>query len=258
MTAAKVISGAEHFFLPGNSIGILICHGFNGTPQSVRYLGENFAARGFTVFAPRLAGHGTNENEMETSHYRDWIQDVEAAYAELKKTCTKVFAIGQSMGGALVLDLATKVACDGILTINAALKVPEYEKYRNQSVPRFIPEGKPDIKAENVNEIAYDRVPTKAVNQLLDIMQHTSTRLQRITCPLMLFHSPDDHVVPDRCSHQIYETVMSDDKEMVSLDNSYHVASLDYDKDYIIEQTHRFIQKHTKQANSAPLTSLII
>ncbi|WP_285769424.1 alpha/beta fold hydrolase [Peribacillus sp. SI8-4] len=258
MRAAKVISGAEHFFFPGNSIGILICHGFNGTPQSVRYLGESLAARGFTVFAPRLAGHGTNETEMETSHYQQWTEGVAAAYAKLRKTCTNVFAIGQSMGGALVLDLAAKFACDGVLTINAALEVPEYEKYRNQSTPRFIPEGKPDIKADNVDEIVYDKVPTKAINQLLEIMQHTCLQLQKITCPLMLFHSPEDHVVPDRCSHQIYETVMSEDKEMVSLHNSYHVASLDHDKDYIIEQSHRFILKQIKQANSDPLTSLTI
>ncbi|WP_057915048.1 alpha/beta hydrolase [Peribacillus muralis] len=249
MTAAKVISGAEQFFIPGNSIGILICHGFNGTPQSVRYLGENFAAKGFTVFAPRLAGHGTDEAEMETSDYQQWIQDVEMAYAKLKQTCTNVFVIGQSMGGALVLDLATKVACDGILTINAALQVPEYEKYCNKTVPRFIPEGKPDIKAVDSKEIAYDRVPIKAVNQLLDIMKHTGAQLQKITCPLILFHSPEDHVVPDRCSHHIYETVLSDDKEMVSLDNSYHVASLDHDKDYIIERSYQFIQKHTKLTN---------
>ena len=139
--------------------------------------------KAYTVFAPRLAGHGTDEYEMETSHYQEWIQDVEMAYAKLKRTCTHVFAIGQSMGGALVLDLATKVACDGILTINAALQVPEYEIYRNQSVPRFIPEGKPDIKDDTAKEITYDQVPSKAINQLLDIMEHTSQKLDRRFVP---------------------------------------------------------------------------
>ncbi|SIS09122.1 alpha/beta hydrolase [Peribacillus simplex] len=248
MTAAMVIPGAESFFLPGNSIGILICHGFNGTPQSVRYLGEKFAAKGFTVFAPRLAGHGTDEYEMETSHYQEWIQDVEMAYAKLKRTCTHVFAIGQSMGGALVLDLATKVACDGILTINAALQVPEYEKYRNQSVPRFVPEGKPDIKDDTTKEITYDQVPAKAINQLLDIMEHTSQKLVDVSCPILIFHSPEDHVVPDSCSYQIYDAVMSGDKEMAPLENSYHVASLDHDKDHIIDRSYQFIQRLSKRA----------
>ncbi|MGW6302274.1 alpha/beta hydrolase [Peribacillus butanolivorans] len=251
MTAAKVIPGAESFFLPGNSIGILICHGFNGTPQSVRYLGDNLAAKGYTVYAPRLKGHGTDELDMETSHYQDWVHDVETAYAKLKQTCTYVFAIGQSMGGALVLDLATKVPCEGILTINAALQVPEYEIYRNQPVPRFIPEGEPDVKDDTVTEITYDQVPSKAINQLLDIMVHTSQQLENISCPILLFHSPEDHVVPARCSNQIYDTVLSLDKELIALENSYHVASLDYDKDQIIEQAYRFIQIHSKKASIA-------
>jgi carboxylesterase len=251
MTAAKAISGAESFFLPGNSIGILICHGFNGTPQSVRYLGAKFAAKGFTVYAPRLKGHGTDELELEISRYQDWIQDIETAYNKLKQTCTHVFAIGQSMGGALVLDLATKVPCDGILTINAALQVPDYEVYRNQSIPRFIPEGNPDIKDKRIEEITYEQVPSKAINQLLNLMEHTRRQLDNISCPILLFHSLEDHVVPARCSNHIYDTVASQNKELIALKNSYHVASLDYDKDKIIEHAFRFIDTYCKDATIA-------
>lgn len=251
MTAAKVIPGAESFFYPGNSIGILICHGFNGTPQSVRYIGESLAAKGFTVYAPRLQGHGTDEFEMEMTHYQDWIQNIETAYRKLKQTCTHVFAIGQSMGGTLVLDLATKVPCDGILTINAALQVPEYNVHRNQSAPRFIAEGAPDIKDNNTSEITYDRVPITAINQLLIIMEHTSKHLENISCPVLLFHSPEDHVVPAHCSNQIYNSVMSNSKKLISLENSYHVASLDYDKEKIVEHAYHFIKNSSKGATIA-------
>lgn len=251
MTAAKVIPGAESFFYPGNSIGILICHGFNGTPQSVRYIGESLATKGFTVYAPRLQGHGTDEFEMETTHYQEWIQNIEAAYRKLKQTCTHVFAIGQSMGGTLVLDLATKLPCDGILTINAALQVPEYRVYRNQSAPRFIAEGAPDIKDNNTSEITYDRVPITAINQLLSLMEHTSKHLENISCPVLLFHSPEDHVVPAHCSNQIYDSVTSHSKKLISLENSYHVASLDYDKEKIVEHAYHFIKNSSKGATIA-------
>lgn len=246
MTTRKVIPGAESFFISGNSIGILICHGFNGTPQSVRYLGDSLAAKGFTVYAPRLQGHGTDEFEMETTHYQEWIQNVETAYTKLKQTCTHVFVMGQSMGGALVLDLATKVPCDGVLTINAALQVPEYKIYTNQTLPRFIAEGAPDIKDKNTSEITYDRVPIKAVNQLLTIMDHTNHRLEKINCPVLLFHSPEDHVVPAQCSNHIFDSVRSQNKELIALENSYHVASLDYDKNKIVEHAYHFIKNHSK------------
>lgn len=252
MTAGKVIPGAESFFYPGNSIGILICHGFNGTPQSVRYIGESLAAKGFTVYAPRLQGHGTDEFEMETTHYQEWIQNIEAAYRKLKQTCTHIFAMGQSMGGTLVLDLATKLPCEGIITINAALEVPEYKIYRDHSAPRFITEGAPDIKDNNTSEITYDRVPIRTINQLLKIMDHTSQQLENISCPALLFHSPEDHVVPAQCTtNQICNSIMSHSKKLIPLENSYHVASLDYDKELIIEHAYHFIKENSKGSTIA-------
>lgn len=241
MNNANVIPGAESYLLKGNSIGILICHGFNGTPQSMEYLGRKFAEQGFTVYSFRLKGHGTHVDEMESCSCHDWIKDVENGYHLLKQTCSKVFVIGQSMGGALALDLAGKVDVEGVLTINAALKVPDYEHYRHLTVPRFIPDDKPDIKDPKAVEITYSKVPIHAINELLYLMDKVKQDLEKVSCPILLFHSPEDHVVPQQCSYEIYHFVSSKDKNMVSLNNSYHVASLDYDRDKIIEAAISFI-----------------
>lgn len=246
MNDTNVIPGAESYFLPGNAIGILICHGFNGTPQSMEYLAQKFAQQGFTIYSLRLSGHGTHVEEMESCSYQDWIQDVEDGYRLLKQTCSKVFVIGQSMGGALALDLAGKVECEGVLTINAALRVPDYEHYRHLSAPRFIPDETPDIKNPKAVEITYKQVPIKSINELLSLMDKVKTDLKKVTCPILLFHSPEDHVVPHQCSYEIYHFVSSKDKNMVSLTNSYHVASLDYDRDKIVEAAISFIKVRSK------------
>lgn len=251
MEEYNVLPGAENIFIQGNSIGILICHGFNGTPQSVKYLAEGFAKYGYTVYAPRLKGHGTSIHEMEKANYQDWITNLHEAYLLLKQTCRDIFVIGQSMGGALALDLATKEGLNGVLTINAALSVPEYEAVAHKSGPRFIAEGKPDIKDTSTTEITYDQVPLTAVLQLIDIMKLAKQGLSNITCPIKIFVSPEDHVVPAYCSYDIFDTVNSTEKELVSLDNSYHVASLDYDRDKIIQHTINFIQAHTKKVTVA-------
>ena len=251
MAESKVISGAEAIFLSGNSTGILISHGFNGTPQSVKYLAEEFAKYGYTVYAPRLKGHGTTIQEMEEATYQDWIADLQEAYLLLKQTCHHIFVIGQSMGGALALDLATKTVVDGVLTINAALSVPEYEALAHQSTPRYIAEGKPDIKDTEATEITYEQVPLKAVFQLLEMMKVAKQELTDVTCPVKIFVSPEDHVVPAHCSYNIFDSVNASERELVSLDHSYHVASLDYDKDKIIKHTIEFIQSHTQNTTVA-------
>ncbi|MBD1382304.1 alpha/beta hydrolase [Metabacillus arenae] len=240
----NVISGAEAFFYKGNHIGILICHGFNGTPQSVRFLGEQFANEGYTVLAPRLKGHGSSVEEFEGSCYEDWKEDLKQAYDKLAQHCSQIFVIGQSMGGTLSLDLASKLNnILGVITINAALEVPAYQAYQEKTSPRFIAEGEPDIKAKNVKEITHNQIPLASIKKLLALMGETKQRLGYITAPVLLFKSPEDHVVPAHCSDKIYNHVLSTHKEMVELNNSYHVASMDNDKQLIVQYTVQFIHK---------------
>lgn len=241
----KVITGAEAFFLKGNETGILLSHGFVGTPQSVREVGELLNRDGgFTVLAPRLTGHGTSIYELEEAKFTDWLGDLENAYLELKETCKDVFVIGQSMGGALCLQLAAKYPeIKGVVTINAALHVPAFDEYRNAQGPRFIPEGAPDIKDTAAHEITYDSVPLSAVHELQKILDLTIQRLDKVEIPVLTLTSEEDHVVPPSDSKYIIENVSSKNKGQIILKNSYHVASLDFDKEKIAQYSNRFIEK---------------
>lgn len=247
MKSTNVISGAESFLIEGNKTGILLCHGFNGTPQSVRYLGEKLANEGYTVQALRLTGHGSTVEEMENAKYEDWLNDLLAAYQSLKKQCDRVFVMGQSMGGALALQLAAKVKCDGLITINAALTVPEYEQLVKETPLKYIDENQPDIKDPQAIEITYDQVPLQAIHELIQTMKETKKQLPLVECPILLFHSIDDHVVPISSSYEIFEQVNSIEKIFISLKNSYHVASLDFDKDKIVNESIRFIQNQLEK-----------
>ena len=93
-----VIDGAESFYFKGNEVGILVSHGFMGTPQSVRYIGEKLVQYGYSVVAPRLKGHGTHYYDLENCTYEDWFQSLEREYLELKKRCTTIFVTGSVYG----------------------------------------------------------------------------------------------------------------------------------------------------------------
>lgn len=244
ITKATIMNGAESFFLKGNKIGIVLSHGFVGTPQSVREVGELLNQYGYTVLAPRLTGHGTSVSDFETAKHTEWLNDLENAYLTLKETCEEVFIIGQSMGGALSLQLAAiHPEIKGVVTINAALHVPAYDKYANASVPRFIPEDAPDIKDPSAEEITYESVPLNAVHELQKVLSKTIDGLRNVHNPVLALVSEDDHVVPPSDSKQIVAEVSSLTKARVLLKNSYHVASLDYDKKLIAYYSHVFITK---------------
>lgn len=240
-----VLEGAESFYYEGNEIGILITHGFLGTPQSVRFLGESFAKLGYTVFAPRLKGHGTHYKDMEKTSHEDWFAEAEKGYEFLKDRCTSVYAAGQSMGGALTLWLANKYPeIAGIVLINAALRVPCYEYLKGKTDPRYLDEGAPDIKKEDVEEITYGKVPVPSIFELQKIMERTPSLLPSIKTPVLGFKSIEDHVVPAECTDFILEKIGSAKKKAISLYNSYHVASMDHDKEKIVNITHEYIQQN--------------
>lgn len=244
----EVIPGADSFYIKGNEIGILLIHGFVGTPQSVKFVGTQLAEKGFTVYAPRLKGHGTHSKELEETIYTDWLTELEQAYYKLKAVCSHVFIAGQSMGGVLSLILANKVNPAGVITINAAFSVPGYELYKDAPDLEYVQEGKPDIKDDSVIEITYSAVPIHAIKQLLTLIEIGKEKLSRITSPILLFKSLEDHVVPHASTDYVYNTASSWYKQIVELTNSYHVATMDFDKFNIVDSTEDFIQKTVVEA----------
>ncbi|MGR9050472.1 alpha/beta hydrolase [Halobacillus faecis] len=241
----KVMHGAEEMRFEGNEVGILVSHGFTGTTQSMKPLVEAYARSGYTVSCPRLIGHGTTPEDMESSSHQDWVQSVEEAYNWLKERCSKIFVVGLSMGGTLALYMASEHRdIEGVIPINAAIDIPALENSQGMD-ERFIDAIGSDIKDPETVELAYDRTPVKSIGELVTLMGKVKDRLDEIHCPIMIFVSDEDHVVPPHNSEVIFESVFSEHKEIIHLENSYHVATLDHDKDMIIERTLEFFQMYT-------------
>jgi carboxylesterase len=239
-----VLQGAEPFYFEGNSVGILVSHGFTGSTQSMRPLGEAYAAAGYTVCGPRLKGHGTHYEDMEQTTYHDWIASVEEGFQWLKARCDKIFVTGLSMGGTLTLYMAEKYPeVRGIVLINSAIDIPAMEPVLQLEGTRFLDAIGSDIKKPGVVELAYQKTPVQSIKEILPFMKAVKEDLSRVSCPALIFVSDEDHVVPPDNSQTIYEKISSETKEISNLKESYHVATLDNDQKIIIDNTLAFIKK---------------
>ncbi len=235
-----VLPGAEPFSHDGDDVGVLLCHGFTGCPQSLRDWARAHAAAGHTVRLPRLPGHGTTWQEMDRTRWQDWYACVEEAFSELRSRCQSVVVGGLSMGGALALRLAQQHAegVTGIVLVNPAVKS---EDRRLAVLPllrhvvRSLPAVGNDIKKPGVVELAYDRVPPNALYSMLQGWKAVVADLSSVRQPVLLFRSPEDHVVPASSSALILERIDSTDVAEVLCGDSYHVATLDNDAPRIIE-----------------------
>lgn len=243
-----VLSGAEAFHIQGNQVGVLVQHGFTGTTQSMRELGEFLGNCGYTVYGPRLMGHGTHYEDMENTTFQDWIASTEEGYRILQETCKTIFVVGLSMGGTLAVHLAHRFpSTAGLVLINAViLTSPEIQQAAALTEPRFLDAIGSDIKAEGVVELAYERTPMKSLGELFQLLEQTRPKVPEIQCPALIFSSVDDHVVPPVNATYLLENLGSPDKELVQLYNSYHVATLDHDKEEIKQRIKEFIQAYTK------------
>ncbi|MDR6124990.1 carboxylesterase [Bacillus sp. SLBN-46] len=243
-----ILEGAEPFYFEGSNVGILVSHGFTGSTQSMRPLGEAYAKAGYTVCGPRLIGHGTHYEEMEQTTYQDWVSSIEEGFLWLKERCDTIFVTGLSMGGTLTLYMAEKYPeIRAIIPINAAVDIPEMAPVRQLEGVRFLDAIGSDIKKADVKELAYEKTPVQSIKEILTFMEQVKADLHKITCPALIFVSEEDHVVPPNNSQIIYEAISSSVKELHLMKESYHVATLDNDQQVIIEKTLHFIEKFSEK-----------
>ena len=180
--------------------GVLVSHGFGGSPRPVQEFALRLVDAGHTVALPLLAGHGRTPEAMERSRWTDWTADVERAYAWLRDRTDEVFVAGLSMGGTLALWLAEhhpEVA--GLVSVNGVLRHPRERTMRILGligVPRWAKAIGNDTNLPGVDEEAYDRIPVRSTRQLALLLADVRMGLSLIRCPALLFSSVVDHVVP--------------------------------------------------------------
>ncbi len=261
---SEVLPGAEPFEFPGSGengrTGVLLVHGFTGTPMSMRPWGEHLAAEGFAVSCPLLPGHGTRWQDCNASTHEQWMTAVEQAFDELAGSCDRVFVAGLSMGGTLATRLAELRAADvaGLLLVNPALFTQRLDARLLPLIARLTPSWTPiasDIKKPGVTELAYPRLPTRAMMQLRRLWALTRADLQRVTVPTIVFHSIEDHVVEPANSEVLLTSISSADTTEVVLRDSYHVATLDNDAPQIFQRSVAWIRERTSTAASGTTAS---
>jgi carboxylesterase len=234
----------------GRRIGVLLSHGFTGSPASMVPWGRHLADQGYAVSVPLLPGHGTTWQDMTRTRYDDYYAAIEREFEALKERTDAVVVGGLSMGGCLVLQLAERRRRDvaGVVLVNAAVASTNKQllllPVMKHLVAAFPAIGN-DIKKAGVNEHAYAKTPLKPLASMLEAWKQVRADLPQVTAPLLLFRSVDDHVVDPSSARIILAGVSSRDKAEHVLAESFHVATLDNDAPTIFEESAAFIARVT-------------
>jgi len=246
--------GAGGYFFEGGEIGVLLLHGFTGTPQNIRPIADSLARQGYTVAGPRLAGHGTTVADMIPTGPEDWLRSAREGLAWVRQFARTVFVAGVSLGGTLAFGMALEPgnALAGVACINSPfLDVPALDAIvKDPNAPATVPAPWTDprmlTKDLAAAGIVYFEMPVAALGRGLAYAAQVRERLGEIRIPALLFFSRDDAIIDPANGPYVLEHLGSTAKRLVQLTNSNHEATLDFDKERIAAELTAFIQEHAR------------
>jgi carboxylesterase len=253
-----VIDHAGPSVLPGcdarshtadSPVGVLVVHGFTGTPASIGGVADAMVAAGYHVEAPRLPGHGTTIDDMLHTRWADWSGEVVRAHDALRQRADRVVVVGQSMGASLALwaaferpDIAGLVCINPATRSRSADEIEMIDDFIDDGIAVVPGEGS-DIADPDSHDIAYAGTPLVPLRSLLcDGIGPITNRFGELTMPLRLFTSRHDHVVEPADSEHLAVTY-GGPVDHTWLERSYHVATRDFDRELVFAESVSFVQR---------------
>lgn len=262
------------FSLKGsNGCTVILVHGLTGTPHEMRFLSNSLNKQGYSVICPRLANHGQPLGILKNTRWQDFYQSVRNAYMAIEGKDELVFAAGLSMGALLVLLLAEEfpgriaaVSCLSPTLFYDGWNTPWYSCFlpilyltalkhffyfkedppygvKNEAVRKIIHKYYSQARLDDIEMAAqygYAYFPVTLLYQLQLCVKALEKKLASVNIPVQLIQARNDDVTSIKNSEFIYNRIKSERKELVLLDNSYHLITADYERSKVAEKLEEF------------------
>jgi carboxylesterase len=254
-------------------IGILLIHGFTGSPAELRPLGLHLAQQGYTVLCPLLSRHGSLPSELRGAKWQDWLHETQSALENLQKKCDYVVVAGLSMGGLLAIQLSAHSRhISGIVLMGTPVALRNrfagLARFAKYIIPSFGPLDRANFNQPHIQNFVLrqtppgthvdfkdpkviasirkqTKIPLDAIDQLLSVNKASNRVLHKVSVPALVVQGRRDHVIKPESAHVIINKLGSAHKQLIWLENSAHTLPLEPDKEQLFAEVAKFIQQVT-------------
>lgn len=263
--------------IPGSRVGLLLIHGLGGTPVELRYVANGVARAGYTVHCPLIVGHGGTVDDLSKTTWEDWYKSAEAALHEIRKECDIVFVGGLSVGAITALLLAARnpklvqgtVSYSPIMWVNGWV-MPWYARFFRfvhhkwfANLLKFKDEDPHGIKDPRVRALIESALnspgntsaglpytPGGAVLEHRWMAETFRREASKIKQPSLILHPrEDDHA--DLNNSEFLQRNLGGRVELVVLDDSYHIITIDRQRQVVVDRTVSFMTKVAAEIEAA-------
>lgn len=255
--------------MPGGAVGVLLLHGYFGSPGELRRMGEALNTAGYTVHAPVLAGHGGLPAAMANVRWQHWVATAEAGLRRLREQCREVFVAGISMGALLALHLAANTEVAGVIAMAPALQLrgerqmaltgmlkyvmPWFYPFKQanfndpqvrQGVRQWLPDADLSDPATVASIRREARIPVASIYELVKLQRHVQHELPRVLVPVLLMQGRRDEVVDMRWIEEWKPKIGAADVELRWFERSGHVMPNDAEREAVWAAAVEWLGKH--------------
>lgn len=253
--------------LPGGEHAVLLIHGLTGSPFELKPLAKKLHGAGFTVKGPCLAGHGKDLKTLKAAHWQDWYGTALDNYRELKAAHKYVSVAGLCAGALLALYLAheeddvSSIALLSTTLFYDGWSLPWYKFLLPFSyyppIRWFYSYGEREpygIKDERMRKqvaigmkegsIAFDKFPAECMHELFKLIKASKNIMRSVKTPTLILHAEEDDLASVKNADYVQAHIGSPKVKKILIKDSYHMLTLDKQKDFVAEETIRYFREN--------------
>lgn len=249
-TSAAARVDVAPFDLPGRGSAAALClHGLTGTPYEVRPLAEALSRAGIRAVGPALPGHNQTPAHLARTSHGDWLDAAREHLHSLRGRHDRVFLVGVSLGGLLGLALAAEEPIDGVVVVGTPLRFSLWLRALIPLIAPVVPyakkRGGSDIREPGARSRhpSYEVMPLASVRELIRLQRLVRGRLARVNAPILIAHGAHDRTAHPSDARSIHANVGSAERQLLVLEASAHVATVDYDGALLARAAAEFLNR---------------